>query len=190
VLHFNGQVLDNRFRLSDYNIVEGSLLQLLDAQASEPAAPTTILVETPAGLSVALQVNPLDTVKSVKQMLEFHVGSACTEMTLLATLPDEWGIGTFGMHTGAQLHLRRQTPMRLSVLVKLQGGRLLCFDMAPTDTLEALKGQLSEGLNVPAGEMELLMESGARLEGEKTFQEYGIWDREVLRLEMCVPTRC
>jgi ubiquitin C len=170
-LLFRGKELDDGPTLSDYNIKHGSTLDMEGMQ---------IYVKDWNGKKFALDVQPRDTIKNVKSMIEKKEGIPPDQQYLLfgADLLDDGP-------TLADYKIKHKSTInldRMKVNVQTPKGNVT-LDVEPTTTTEEIKKMVHDEFDLPP-EAQLVLFQGNELADPATLKGSNVKYKDTLNVQM------
>eukprot|EP00980_Cylindrotheca_fusiformis_P025861 scaffold14741_cov135-Cylindrotheca_fusiformis.AAC.11 len=172
MLNFEGEELDDKPTLDDYNIKHGDTLDLEGMQ---------IYVKHWDGTILTLDVTPNDTIGSVK--------STVNEKT---KIPKKHQRLTFegkplkkDKKTLKENKIKHQDTLILEPMqihVKTPDGKTLTFQVEPTDTIEDVKQKVEDDIGMPVPDQRMLFE-GEELNDPATLDDYDVKNGDTLFLD-------
>ena len=188
-LFFAGNELENYQKLRDCEITNGCDLDLITTTPSNPNTPMgiTLFVKTLTGKTIALTVNPMDSVEDLKKQIEEKEGIQIATQCLVAAgrqLSNDTPISICGLQNQSVLHLILRVPSHgpIHVSVTDQNGTNLQLEVNVDDTIEHLKALIRDEADVPNEQLTVLFNGGILLD-DRTLGSYDIKDGATLYLE-------
>lgn len=147
-LFFDGEELDDRHRLSDYNIHRGAVLQL----AVPPSCCVGVFALTEAGTVFSIEGSLFDTVKDVRAKIDKQLNFPRRYKLLYAgkELSDLFTLGEYGIPNDTMLEMVTVRSRAMEITVRVQTGQVFTLEVNSTDTVKALKAkiQFKEGFRL------------------------------------------
>jgi len=170
------ELLDAKKTASSYGIKAGSVLDL------EPKV-ITVVVCTPNGKRLNLQVSPSDSAETIKQKIEKETGMSVPQQVLKfkgKEVLNDKTVKTAGIIDGSELSVEI---MKVPVTVNTSDGKRIQVMVDPTQTVSEIKDQLAKEAGIPANNQKLSMGGQELSDANKTAASYGIKGGSVLDLE-------
>ena len=189
-LFFGGSELDNGRTLNSYEVKDGSVLDLIPFVVASPATTPTgmlLFVKTLTGKTLTVNIDPLDTIRDLKNKIKEKEGLPISQQCLVAAgkqLDNNLPVSTCNIQNQSVLHLVLRVPSHGPVQITVVGvnGKDLQFDLTLGDTIEAVKERIQTQEGIPSGQQTLLF-NGERLDEDRTLASYDVTDGATLRLE-------
>jgi len=159
---------------------DGSVIDL------EPK-PLTLHVRTPDGKTISLQIEPSDSIASIKEAVAPESGIEEPKQILKfegVELPNEETADDLGLEDGDVLDLEEKG---ITVHVKTPDGSTISVELQPSDTIQSMKEAIASpaGVEVPR---QVLKFEGKELPDAKSAEAVGLVDGSVVNLEVaCTP---
>ena len=175
LLIFAQQKLKDGLTLSDYNIENGSTVDLLQK---------TLFVKMDAKQRISLAVEPSDSIEKVKAKIQNKAGIPSEEQHLSfghKDLDDAYTIGDYNIREGSILHLDRNSRGSMHIYVKMQNGKTITLDVQPKSSISKVKLKIQDEEGIPPDQQRLryiLKE----LEDDRTLDDYYIHTESTLYL--------
>lgn len=170
-LFFDGEELDDKPTLDDYDIDHGDTL-ILD--------PMRITVKHWDGSSVTLEVDPNDLIEDIKYRVqeEMDVPKKDQHLTFEGKplKKDKRSLRKYKIPNKGILHLE---PMKINV--ETWDGKIIPLVVEPDDTIEDVKKQVETLTDIPVPDQTLVFD-GEELEDDPTLKDYNIVHGDTLKL--------
>ena len=175
LLIFAEQKLKDGLTLSDYNIQNGSTVDLLQK---------TLLVKMDAKQRISLAVEPSDSIEKVKAKIQNKAGIPSEEQHLSfghKDLDDACTISDYNIQEGSILHLDRHSRGSMHIYVKMQNGKTITLVVQPNSSIYKVKLKIQDEEGIPP-DQQRLMYILKELEDGRTLDDYNIHDESTLYL--------
>ena len=180
-LVYAGKLLEDGLTLGDYGIeAEATLDLIFKPPGMEELGDIAILVETPTCKTIPLHVVASDTIGRVKAKLKHIEGIAPDQHQLTFKgryLNDSCTLREYGVQQGDYIQLRQG----IQIFVKCLTGKIMCFVVNSSDTIDVLKCRIESMEEIPQDKQQFFL-ADRRLEDKRTFSYYNIENRSVIQL--------
>lgn len=189
-LFFGGSELENGRKLNSYEIKDGSILDLIPLVVASPTTTPTgmlLFVKTLTGKTLTLNIDPLDTIRDLKNKIKLKEGLPISQQCLVAAgkqLDNNLMVSTCNIQNQSVLHLVLRVPSHGPVQITVVGanGKDLQFDLTLGDTIKDVKERIQTREGIPSRQQTLLF-NGERLDEDRTLASYDVTDGASLQLE-------
>ena len=179
-LTFAGKILKDELALSDYKILNKSILYL----ALKIRKPNMqILVKLITGKIVTVEADPSDTMGIVKNKLECIEGIPSYQQKLLFNgkpLEDENRLSDYDILHKSMLDLLIRKAGTINIHVRLR-GKIITLTVDYSDTVENVKAMINDKEHIPP-DKQILLFDGSILQDRYTLSDYDIMDGSTLQL--------
>ena len=178
-LIFAGQQLEDNKMLFEYNIKNKSALQLVLI--------IQIFVRLVEGKQLTLDVEPSDTIETVKKKIEVIEGLKPEQQKLIFAsqfLEDNKTLSEYKIKDQSTLHLvirLRGIKKFIRIFFKTLTGETITLDVEPSDTIEKVKKKIQEKEGIKPEEQRFLF-AGIELGDNYTIADYKIKENSTIHL--------
>ena len=179
-LIFAGQQLEDNKMLFEYNIKNKSTLHLVKKFIQ-------IFVRLVEGKQLTLDVEPSDTIETVKKKIEVIEGLKPEQQTLIFAgqqLEDNKTLSEYKIKDQSTLHLvirLRGIKKFIRIFFKALTGETITLDVEPSDTIEKVKKKIQEKEGIKPEEQRFIF-AATELEDNYTIADYKIKENSTIHL--------
>jgi ubiquitin C len=148
-----------------------------------------ILVKTPTGKILSLEVEQTDTVKEVKTRIYQNEHIAMDQQSLIfigRRLDDNRDLSYYKIRQDSILYLFSKFETAIKVNVNIQNKRQIKIPIEESDLILTLKERIFNYEKIPTSQQKLLF-TGKELENKKRLFDYNIKNDDKLTLEVIAP---
>ena len=180
-LIFAGEQLEDKCTLAYYKVQKGSILHLV---YSLRPGHMLIFVMLLTGKIITFEVEPLDTIESVKVKIQDKKGIPLDQQTLSFAgmqLENECTLSDYGIRNEYTLYLSIKIRRNMQIFVKTWTGKIITLRVEVMNTIEHLKLMIQDKEGIPF-DQQILSFDGIQLINEHTLLNYHIQKDSTLYL--------